>query len=70
MMTSSILAAPPWHWWIAVVSLVLDVIILIALGILYYRMVVEPAHPPRRADVVASPHPRDGDRARGAGDGL
>ena len=70
MMTSSILAAPPWHWWIAVVSLVLDVIILIALGILYYRMVVEPAHPPRHADVVASPHPRDGDRATRAGDGL
>jgi hypothetical protein len=67
---TSILAAPPWHWWIAVVWLVLDVLVLIALGVLCYRMVVLRVHPPRRGDVVLSPHTQDGSQARRPGDGL
>jgi hypothetical protein len=44
MASTLILAAPPWHWWLGVFFLVLDVIILIGLGILYRVMVIKPQH--------------------------
>ena len=47
-----ILAAPPWHWWISVILLVLDGIILVGLAILYYRMVVVPARSMQRAAAI------------------
>jgi hypothetical protein len=47
-----ILAAQPWHWWLGVFWLIVDVILLIGLGILYYRMVVAPTRPPHRSDVL------------------
>ena len=55
MLSYQILAAPPWHWWIAVNLLILDGILLIALAILYYKMVVTPARSMRRDPAVAPP---------------
>jgi hypothetical protein len=44
-----------WHWWIAVSLHILDGILLIGLGILYFRMVVVPARSMRRDAAVARP---------------
>ena len=55
VLSYQMLAAPPWHWWIAVNLLILDGILLIGLGILYYKMVVAPARSMRRDPAVANP---------------
>jgi len=66
MTPNPILAAPPWHWWIGLFSLILDVFLLIGLAILCYRMVLQPWH---RCDVF-TPSRRDGAiRAAGSADG-
>jgi hypothetical protein len=54
MRFAPLLAAPPWHWWIAVNLLILDVIILIGLGVLWFRMVVAPRYS-RRHDTTDRP---------------
>jgi hypothetical protein len=69
MTPNPILAAPPWHWWIGLFSLVLDVIILIGLGIIYYRMVVEPTQPRHRSDVPTPSRREGGNRPAGTADG-
>ena len=68
-MTTKLLATPPWHWWIGVFALVLDVILLIGLGILYYRLVVVPFLPKRRSREVEQLGSRGGDRVSGNSDG-
>jgi len=58
MTITPLLAAPPWHWWIAVNLLVLDAIILIVLGVLWFRMLMAPRYA-RRRDMTDRP-PRGG----------
>jgi hypothetical protein len=69
MSPNPILAEPPWHSWIGLFSLVLDVIILIGLGLLYYRMVVAPTQPWHRSDVVPPSRREGGSRRAGTADG-
>ena len=52
MTPSPILAAPPWHWWLGLFWLIVNVTLVIGLGILYYRMVVAPTRRRQRSDVV------------------
>ena len=56
MQSYQMLAAPPWHWWIAVNLLIVDGILLIALGTLYYKIVVAPARSMRRDPAVQPSH--------------
>ena len=57
-MIAVVLAAVPWHWWVAPMLVIAEAIALVVLAVAYYRKVLVPEHQLRKARLRELQRPR------------